>query len=57
MTNLSSKEKRLTFLRADLADVARRRSRVDDASRRALLLNERIAYIKSEIARELKEEW
>ena len=56
MAVLSSKEKRLTFLRADLAD-ARRRSRVDDASRRALLLNERIAYIKSEIARELKEEW
>lgn len=57
MTVLSSKEKRLTFLRADLADAARRRSRVDDGSRRALVLNERIAYIKSEIARELKEEW
>lgn len=57
MTVLSSKEKRLTFLRADLADAARRRSRVDDGSRRALSLNERIAYIKSEIARELKEEW
>lgn len=57
MTDFSSKEKRLAFLRADLADAARRRSRVDDESRRALSLNERIAYIKSEIARELKEEW
>lgn len=57
MTVLSSKEKRLTFLRADLADAARRRSKVDDGSRRALVLNERIVYIKSEIARELKEEW
>lgn len=57
MVDVSSKEKRLAILRADLADVAKRRSRVDDFSRRALLLNERIAYIKSEIARELEEEW